>query len=125
MSGTVCLLITYLVVTGVVYQNSVQGKKSFGTGFIGRIKFKDDKNESAVLVTCYHVIVRSMPDYDKYWCRVKLKDISDNDISKIEEHAKNFKILINNEEDEAKEMYLEEILVEGSCEVSPKLVVCL
>ena len=114
-----------MVVTGVVYQNSIQQEQHFGTGFIGRIKFKDDENESTVLVTCYHVIIHCMPDYDKYYYKAKAKDITDDDINEIEKRTKNFKILINNEKDETKEINLGEILVEGSSEVSPTFLVCL
>ena len=116
------MLITNLVVTGIVNHNSVQRNKDqeLGTGFIGRIKFKDDKNESTVLVTCYHVIIGGMPV-----CYEDKESLDDDEIRKIEKHAKDFKIIIKNEKDKTKEICLREILVEGSYKVSPRLSVCL
>ena len=88
-------------------------RESTGTGFIGKMKFEDE-TESTVLVTCFHVIIEESHGLSD----IEAQDIDENTRTRIEKHAKRFKIIST-----PKSVELSDIL-EGSCKVSPRSSVC-
>ena len=93
--------------------------RSIGTGFIGRIELNGEEEDSTVLVTNYHVMIGGLDDSYQ-----EATEVTPEMREKIEENARNSKIILTGSEKGQVEISLS-TLVEGSCKVSPTKSVCL
>lgn len=94
----------------MVFNLYSNGKRK-GTGFIGKINIKDD--ELLVLVTCYHVIIEDIHNYNHY---KEATRISSDMRDQIEEHAKSFSIKLN-----GKTIQLKDIMADRPTVFTPEI----
>ena len=100
----------------MVFNLYSNGKRK-GTGFIGKINMED--GELLVLVTCYHVIIEDIHNYNRYWEATR---ISSDMTNQIEEHAKTFSIILNGKTIQLKDIMADRstVITPGSSGISPR-----